>query len=991
MALQKQLISVPITNGIDTKTDDKVRPMGKLNRIENAVFDKVLRLQKRNGYNDVSRITSDGFSQVQDIINISSFNSELLAFTQNNLYSQSISVDRFFNKGSVFNVLPTSVPVVRNSFEQSSLDSLVVENLRVVCWQDGVVGAKYSVFDNNTNSFLVSDAVVNSNGKNPRLGVIQNTVYIIYADSNSLKFKSFIILNPSTLSAESTIAFDVDTVHPVIDTDYSDNKVFCAYNSSNAGAKVSVFSISTGDDLSSVAGITGSNGNKCISIYVDTPSNVVVAFSDNSTLKYAVLPFLLGGVSLAPTIVETIAGVTNVTIGELGSKYIFYYEIFNSISINFYIKSNTATVLGVVDSPVVFARSVGLGSKVFVYNGANYLLVLHDSPLQSTYFLMDSAANIVSKISEGLGGAHITAGSLPKVNQISDISFHIVSQIKGKISGDNGTFYSLLGANSTEFDFLPTEAHSTGLLANNLHISGGILQVYDGAVVVEHGFHVYPELITQSATATTGGNMTDGNRGYMAIYKWTDNFGQDEFSAPSPLLEVVLSGGTSTQTASIRVPTLRLTNKKNVVIELYRTEDDGEIFYKVSSNSAPTFNDTSVDSVVIVDTISDAALISRELIYTTGGVLENIAAPSARNVGTYKTRIILVGLEDENKLVYSKNRLDGGPVEFNDTQFILLKSTGGKLVATKEMDEKLIIFKEDAIFYISGNGPNNLGAQDDFTDPELIPTDVGCIDRDSIVLTPQGIFFKSRKGIYLLNRSTEVSYIGADVEAFNSAQITSAVLFPEQNQLRFTTSDSDCLVYNYYLGIWSTFTNHSGLASVLIGDDYYYLRVNGQIYKQDPTSYSDNGTTIKRLIETSWLSVSPQGFQRVYKAFILGDYQSPHMMSFKVAYDFIEAFTQEKIINPSDFIDATAFGDYSPYGFPYDDPEHPFGGDGNVYQVRIDLEQQRCQSIKFRLEDIQEITGAGSSLSSLVLEMGAKAGPNKISKTKQYGTGQATS
>jgi len=52
------------------------------------------------------------------------------------------------------------------------------------------------------------------------------------------------------------------------------------------------------------------------------------------------------------------------------------------------------------------------------------------------------------------------------------------------------------------------------------------------------------------------------------------------------------------------------------------------------------------------------------------------------------------------------------------------------------------------------------------TEPSLIPTDTGTINPRSIVLTPMGIMYQSEKGIYLLDRSLQVSYIGADVEAY---------------------------------------------------------------------------------------------------------------------------------------------------------------------------------------------------------------------------------
>ena len=105
------------------------------------------------------------------------------------------------------------------------------------------------------------------------------------------------------------------------------------------------------------------------------------------------------------------------------------------------------------------------------------------------------------------------------------------------------------------------------------------------------------------------------------------------------------------------------------------------------------------------------------------------------------------------------------------------------------MDEKLVIFEDDRIFYLTGSGPNATGQQNNFSDPQLVTSDVGCSNTRSIVQTPKGLMFMSNKGIYLLDRGLSTHYIGAPVEAYNSLTITSAILIQDENQVRFTASD----------------------------------------------------------------------------------------------------------------------------------------------------------------------------------------------------------
>ena len=74
------------------------------------------------------------------------------------------------------------------------------------------------------------------------------------------------------------------------------------------------------------------------------------------------------------------------------------------------------------------------------------------------------------------------------------------------------------------------------------------------------------------------------------------------------------------------------------------------------------------------------------------------------------------------------------------------------------MDDKLIIFKKDAIYYITGTGPDNTGANGTFSDATFITSTVGCANPSSIVLMPNGIMFQSDKGIWLLDRQLGTTY-----------------------------------------------------------------------------------------------------------------------------------------------------------------------------------------------------------------------------------------
>lgn len=987
MGLDKQIIPISFGQGIDTKTDKKQQLIGKLRQAKNVVFETLLSARKRNGYSSILLYDTDNVS-IDDARALSKYKNELLVFNPQHLYSFSESLQKLQEKGDIYSVFPFSTPVLNNSYNHNCLDVVSVENLDVHVYHNTITNdVRYSVRDRATGSLLISDDVVESPAQIVQVSAIQNIVYIIYANGANLQYKKLSITNPGSLSNAVILATNLDLTAPKLDVIAGPDKIIVAYNSNVAGAELKVLSILSNGVATSAVGVTGAHPSVALDVYLDSNFRVVVSYSNGTKASYCIFPYNLVALLLPSTDLEVIANVKTITAIQTDTTtYGFYYEISAASSVNHLVKTVGANVGGTVGIPNVFMRSVGLASKAFAHNGTRYVPLAFETTLQSTYFLVDSSGTVVAKWNPGTGGGHITTGILPQSIDLGDDQWLLTSQMKSKLVSENGTFFGLLGINSITLDFDYSNSYQNSFLADNLHIAGGILQLYDGDTVTEHGFHVSPETLTAGSTATTGGHISNGNYSYKALYRWTDNAGADHYSTPSLELTVVLSGGTATQTQAVAVPALRLTNKANVVLELYRTENNGTIYYLVSSVSAPTFNNKAVDTVTITDTLADASIISRQTLYTTGGVLENIPAPATTvlTVHTASQRIMLAS-PDSSEIRYSKIQQKGKPVEFNDDLVKPLDPTNGKIMGLSNMDDKVVIFYQTGIQYFSGQGPTNTGEQDLFTDPESIAgNDVGCSEPQSICYTPVGIFFKSSKGIYLLGHDLSTQYIGAAVEDYNNLSITSAKVVADFNQIRFTTSDGDTLVYNYHLGLWCTFDNHRALSAEIVDNQYYYLRTSNELFKETPGVYGDNGIPIKLLLKTGWMSMAQlQGYQRVYQMLVLGEYKSSHMLKVQVAYDFNQSLVQEKIINPgSTFIDATPYGGYSPYGLPDD---IPYGGNGIPYQARFDFKQQKCQALQIQIEDIQSAAGEGLSLSAMTLLVGGKGGLFKINRNQKFG------
>ena len=146
-----------------------------------------------------------------------------------------------------------------------------------------------------------------------------------------------------------------------------------------------------------------------------------------------------------------------------------------------------------------------------------------------------------------------------------------------------------------------------------------------------------------------------------------------------------------------------------------------------------------MDYVTITDTLPDNQIVGNALIYTTGSVVEDIAAPASTASALFNNRLWLVDAEDQNLLWFSKQVIEAVPVEMSDLLTLYVAPTSGAqgstgvITALAPMDDKLIIFKRDAIYYINGTGPDNTGANSQYSDPIFITSAVGCNNPSSIV------------------------------------------------------------------------------------------------------------------------------------------------------------------------------------------------------------------------------------------------------------------
>lgn len=1018
MALDKTPVNINFSQGLDQKTDSKQVSIGKFLQLENTVFNKGGQLTKRNGFARLTSLPDTTYT------NVTTFNGSLTAIGPN-ISAYNSGSATWVSKGSIQPLSLSTLPLIRNSIHQTQCDSAVSSN-GLVCTvyteaNASTTSYKYAIADATTGQNIVAPTAIppltGAITGSPKVFIVSNFFVIVFtnviAATSHLQYIAISTTSPTVVTANRDIASSYISATTVSwDAVAVGGALYVGYNTTTGGQAVNITYLSQTQISSGAAPATPVNyaGEKAeyFSMTADTSTTSPIIYASYYTATGTLLRALAVDVNLfavlAPTTITNTETVVNVTSTAIDGVLSVYYQVSNVYSYaavrNDYLRKRTITQGGVLGSFVTSIRSVGLASKAFLMNDVACYLAVYQSDYQNTYFLIDAdnstsaSPRVISKLAYQNGGGYLALG-LPLVTIIDDaayISFLYKDLIQAvnkntNVAAGNQTagVYSQLGINLAKFSF-NSDNLNTVEIANNLHITGGIMWQYDGFLPVENGFMLYPDNIT-GTTVTGAGNIVAGDYYYQVTYEWSDNQGNQYRSAPSVPIKITTTTANSTNT--INIPTLRLTYKVSnpVKIVVYRWSTAQQVYYQVTSINSATLNDTTTDAVAVVDTLADSAILGNNILYTTGGVLENIAPP-ASNINTiFDTRLWIVDAENPRNLWYSKQVIPSTPVEMSDllTLYIApttsVQATTGPIKAMTAMDDKLVIFTKDAIYYINGTGPDITGANSQYSQPIFVTSTVGSENQKSLVLIPNGIMFQSDKGIWLLDRNMQTSYIGAPVDDFQNSTVVSAQSIPSTNQVRFSLDTGEILMYDYYYDQWGTFSQVSNISSCIFQSLHTFINSSGLVYQEEVGRYTDGSRPVLIKFQTSWFNLAGlQGYERFYFMYLLGTYHTPFRLIVGMSYDYKDAITQSVTVTPDNFTEY--YGDEAVWG-----SGPPWGGtsEGNVFEARVFPQVQKCESFKLTISESYDRTyevpaGQGLSLSGLTTIVGVKKG-YRVQKT----------
>ena len=545
------------------------------------------------------------------------------------------------------------------------------------------------------------------------------------------------------------------------------------------------------------------------------------------------------------------------------------------------------------------------------------------------------------------------------------------------------------------------------------HLSGGAPSTFGGERLYESGFVEQP--IVNTAVGAAGGPT--GALKYIAVYKRVDESGAVTWSRCSPISSITVAN--TKITVTITPP--NLTNSDQSLnydgaqaepyavagVELYRTAAGGTQYYLCASSFrlAIAYTGLSTEAIttnasgyyVVTDELADATLITQPLMHRQPGTpnspIDRYPPPPSNIVCQHKDRLFTPDAHG-TRVYYSSFFVDGEAPWYNPNFSFLVHGGTGKFTGIVSMDGRLFIFKKDGIWVVDGDGPSEAGVTgNEFSPPMKLATEYGSIDHRSICVTPEGIVYRSKRGIEILTRSLQVKWIGDRVQnTVNSNPYTCWSVLDNEGRVHIGVAASEPtavtvagltgaeLVYDMPSNAWSIFfsTGTTGtygeatqdacmvdLSSVgevmMVADPSAGVRYKNSASRKDGSSY------IPSVVETGWVRPGQQSRQRFSRALLLAKRQDYHMFTISAAYDYMDSYVQTFEYGPEVIED----GLIEELELPLNKPQS--------LAVRILIEENQADN----QTDYPFTTGIGADILGITFEIAQKDGPPTLPQAKR--------
>lgn len=935
--LNWQPLHLPFAVGLNQKADPRAMQPPALARFVDGQFDEIGGIQTRYPFALMSTDIFGG-GTIADPRRIVENGNELLLFTKSALYSWNAQLSKWVLKGTHLAVKVSETSHLATTADQVDRDRAELSGTIVYCWTE-IVGATstghVAAIDKTTGNVLLAPYQLAGSAARLRLTTLSTKILLSFYDGvNGIYAYALDPASPATALAGASTTLtnsSFGTYYDITRVLGADQAVFvCRQNPTT--------SYTVGTVTGGLVVATASKARTC-----DGP--IAVSSAPGGTQVQIVRSLTAGATGeikgdlldvsgLADVYTDQAIGTTTATASGINQIAAAHRSTQDSGTYRCYVfwtaneaddvsdwqsKSNWVSTTNTLGTEATFVRRLGLASRAFDHEGRIYVWGVFAgasgsgyrsfrAQLQNSYFLYRDDGFLVAKAAfQRAAGFSYSTSYLPGVALTDTGTYSWCGGERRVISlGANSTGYEARAPRDVSFTFDTNEARRTARLGRTLYISGGELLQYDGRQIVEVGFHVYPWNFDMVGVGA--GNIEIGTYAYKQTWKWENAAGEVDRSTTATTVSEAVAGSSS-KLSTTGVP-LHTTHKTTpaIAVEFWRTlknpSDDAPFYLATSKDPASAsnpnrylFNKPTSDYLdQFDDNFSDDTIDDKESSGENGGLLENLSPPAATIVVANDTRLFLAGVAgDQERVWYSKQRNDGEVASFHDALVAPIPTAGGVITALAFVQETLVVFRETAVYVLPGDGFDNAGAGVNYGPARCLSTDIGAVNHESVASTDKGLLFKSSKGWYLLTKGWALEYVGAAIADYDSETPLAIQVVESQHQVRILTA-SRMLFLDTLVGQWGEWSISDGIHACMWNGTHVYLTSSAA--KQQQSTYTN--LTYGLDVETGWIKLADlQGFGRVRRFEILGEYRSTHTLRIRVARDYwkdgVDTYFDDKV------------------------------------------------------------------------------------------------
>jgi hypothetical protein len=786
-------VVIPFVAGLDTKAATAVVPPDRLAVLENGVFTKQGAVAKRYGTTEVPAWTAaaelDGTAR-----GVFDGNGALALATTKQLYTRVGGL--WAERGRYAAVTYRAAEVAHANRSQTAADSATANGVTAVVWKYAANSLYFQLFNADRVPLSPVTALATATADYPAALAVGDNILLTWADTSTDDLKARVIRTADiagSLATANVVTLRTDLTssraYSVCEATADYGLLVWSSDGTALSAGITVAKVNNSGTVSATAVISadGANQPPAVAYNADT-DEVCVAWPEFAgTVQYRVLDSDLAGGTETSTLVATSGRVAVAPSSSDDYSFTLATETLGGSD-----DLNRVTLYRTDGSSEVI-RHAHLASRGMQLSEQGCFLLGHESRtgLQNGYFLYADDGYLIGAFESATA---VDRSASPELPGLSGGRLAVLFQR----SLDVDDFKAQYGHSGIRLlTFTEDGRVSTARLGESTYLSGCQLWAFDGDQPVESGFHMFPDVKTADLVENAAGaNLEAKQYNYRFYYEWYNSRGERCRSLPMQRSVTVAVAGSR---MDIAIPTLRHTLKSatygrqaEVSIVVYRTEGDASnVYYRVSSPDPTTAgatngyvaNSFSADSAVFVDDLADGDITDNERDMFSLAELLNSPVPGPEVLYATQDRLYLVGGSvPKGSVLPSKqhNVGDMAEIAFENEA----RPCTEEITALGSINEVVVAFTERQAHALSGPGFDNAGGGQPFGTGR-ITSDVGCTDPGSVVMIPGGLLFKSAKGIYGMDQSFNVEYVGARPSATTARRST-----PPQSFRTRTTSCS---------------------------------------------------------------------------------------------------------------------------------------------------------------------------------------------------------